>query len=166
MRKIAVIVLLVTLSLATIAQKTKFGHINQDSIFDAMPEKAQITKALEEYGRTLENQMLELQKEYETKITEYQANMNTWSPAIKEIKEEEIYSMQQRIQNFQQKAQRDIVAKENELLEPIYDKIEKAIKLVGEEKNLIYVFNSAALLYISSESVDITKDVKIKLGIK
>jgi outer membrane protein len=131
-----------------------------------MPEKAQAQKAVEEYARSLENQMQELYKEYEAKLASYEAEMSTYSSSIKQLKEEEIMNLQQRIQTFQSRAQQDLQAKEVELLEPIYDKIKEAIKAVGEEKALMYVFDAATLLYYSAESVDVTLDVKTKLGIK
>ena len=144
----------------------KFGHVDKTEVFNTMPEKAEAVKALEEYGRALENQMLERQKQYKEKVTEYQENAEKWSSIIKEDKEGEIYDLQQRIQNFQSKAQQDIAQKEASLLEPIYKKITDAIKKVGEEKKLTYIFDSEAILYNSSDSIDVTSDVKGKLGIK
>ena len=82
------------------------------------------------------------------------------------MKEEEKVNLQQRIQAFQVRAQEDLQNKEAELLEPIYTRIQEAIKTVGAEKSLLYVFEISTLLYFSEESVDITNDVKAKLGIK
>jgi outer membrane protein len=94
------------------------------------------------------------------------ANKETYSPSIAQMKEEEIVNLQQRIQAFQVRAQEDLQNKEAELLEPIYTRIQEAIKTVGAEKSLLYVFEISTLLYFSEESVDITNDVKAKLGIK
>ncbi|MDR2836519.1 MAG: OmpH family outer membrane protein [Bacteroidales bacterium] len=165
MKKI-IIFIFIALNIATYAQKGKFGHVDSNAIFDLMPEKNDSKKTLEEYSRTLEEQMAVLQKEFETKYTEYQSKSTTWSSSIKELKEDDLMTLQQRIQNFQQQAQKDLQEKEASLLEPLYNKIKDAIKTVGEEKALIYVFDVNSLLYFSSESVDVTPDVKTKLGIK
>lgn len=165
MKKVTVICLFIALSTTIFAQK-KFGHVDSNAIFDVMPEKEETEKTLKTYGKALEDQMLELKKDFESKYAAYQANSALWSDAIKDMKEEEIYTLQQRIQAFQQKAQEDMMNKETALLEPIYNKIKNAIKEIGAEKSLMYVFEVNSLLYISPESVDITQDVKTKLGIK
>ena len=48
------------------------------------------------------------------------------------------------------------------------EKADKAVKEVGAEKGLIYVFDmsSRVILYNSKESVDILPFVKTKLGIQ
>ena len=164
MKKILLILVISLFALSSYSQK--FGHVNVTAIFDDLPEKAEAAKAIESYAKTLEDQMLGMQKELEEKYTDYQSNSASWSPAVKEMKEEDLMSLQQRIQKFPQIAQKDIALKESSLLEPIYSKITDAIKKVGEEKKLTYVFNSEAILYNSSESIDLTSDVKTKLGIK
>ncbi|MDL2262010.1 OmpH family outer membrane protein [Bacteroidales bacterium OttesenSCG-928-I21] len=166
MKKIIFTILVVVLTLSTYAQKGKFGHVDSNSIFAEMPERNQVQKAIEDYARSLENQMQELYKEYETKLTAYETEKDSYSSSVKQLKEEEIMNLQQRIQSFQARAQQDLQNKELELFEPITEKIKTAIKEVGEEKALIYVFDTAGLLYYSSESVDVTPEVKTKLGIK
>lgn len=166
MKKLLGIILISVLSVSVFAQKGKFGHVDVSAIFSNMPEKATASKQLEDYAKTLEAQLQSLNKELETKYNDYMANVDTYGKVIKQMKEEEIVGLQQRIQAFQSTAQEDLQAKEAELLEPIYSKIKNAIKQVGEEKGLIYVFDASNLLYYSSESVDITNDVKAKLGIK
>jgi outer membrane protein len=166
MKKIAFIILISVLTLSTYAQKSKFGHVDSNSIFSVMPERDQAQKAVEEYARALESQLQELYKEYEAKLASYEVERDSYSSSIKQLKEEEIMNLQQRIQSFQSRAQQDLQNKEVELLEPIYNKIKDAIKIVGEEKTLMYVFDASTLLYFSAESVDVTSDVKTKLGIK
>jgi len=166
MKKIIVLLLIVASTVSAFAQKSKFGHVDSNAIFSVMPEKEQATKAVEDYAKTLETQLQALNQELETKYNDYTANEATYSPSIKQMKEDELVNLQQRIQAFQVRAQEDMQNKEVELLEPIYTKIQDAIKLVGEEQGLIYVFDVSSLLYFSAESVDVTPLVKTKLGIK
>lgn len=166
MKKISLIVLLSVFVFTAFAQKSKFGHVDSNSIFSLMPEKVQAQKAVEEYAKSLEGQLQALNQELEQKYNDYMENGTNLSASIKQLKEEEIMNLQQRIQSFQVRAQQDLQNKENELLEPIYNKIKDAIKVVGEEKGLMYVFDKASLLYFSAESIDVTSDVKTKLNIK
>ena len=166
MKKIIILFVVLGATLSSFAQKTKCGHVDTNSIFASMPERETATKTVEEYAMTLETQLQDLSKELEAKYTDYVANKETYSPSIAQMKEEEIVNLQQRIQAFQVRAQEDLQNKEAELLEPIYTRIQEAIKTVGAEKSLLYVFEISTLLYFSEESVDITNDVKAKLGIK
>ncbi len=165
MKKLFVIVCVSLLTIGAFAQKAKFGHVDSQAIFAVMPEKDEASKAVEEYALTLETQLQALNQELETKYNAFMADEDL-SPSIKKMKEDELVNLQQRIQAFQVSAQQDMQTKEMELLEPIYVKIQDAIKEVGEEDGFIYIFEISQLLYHSSESVDITPIVKTKLGIQ
>ncbi len=149
------------------AQKAvKLAHVDVQAIFMVMPEKETATKEVEEYAKTLEDQMQVMYKEYETKANEYKANMNTWSDLIKQDKESEIMSLQQRIQTFQQQAENDLANREAALLEPIQARIKDAINTVAAEQAVTYVYDASLLLYKSPDAIDLTDAVKAKLGIK
>lgn len=166
MKKIFVIVCVSFLAFGAFAQKAKFGHVDSNAIFTVMPEKDEASKAVEEYAMTLETQLVALNEELEKKYNDYMENEPNLSPSIKQMKEEELMNLQQRIQAFQVSAQEDMQTKEMELLEPIYEKIQVAIKEVGEENGFMYIFDVSTLLYHSAESTDITPLVKTKLGIQ
>jgi len=77
------------------------------------------------------------------------------------LKEEE-----QQIMAFEQESQQKILAKSEELLGPIRDKVQKAIDDVAKEHNFAYVFdNSSGFILYADESVNITPKVKTKLGV-
>lgn len=153
--------------LSMFSQKAvKLAHVDVQSIFGEMPEKAAATKEVEDYAKTLEDQMQVMYKEYETKMKEYSENKDNWSALIRQDKEEAIMSLQQRIQNFQQQAETDLQNREAALLEPITNKIKEAISAVASEQGFTYVYDKTTLLYSSPDATDITADVKAKLGIK
>ena len=51
-------------------------------------------------------------------------------------------------------------------LAPIHERMIKAIKAVGEREGYTYIFDSAAMAFISTDAVDVTPSVKKELGIK
>jgi outer membrane protein len=107
-------------------------------------------------------------KEYQTKMQDYQANQATMSNLVKQSKEKEIVDLETRITQFQANAEQEFESKRAELLKPILDKIQNAINLVGKEKGYTYVLDLAtgATVYVGTDAIDCTKDVKAKLGIK
>ncbi len=147
------------------AQKLKLGHVQVDSIFQIMPERTQAEQELQQYSQQLESQLMTMNAELESKYNEYVENAETWPATLKQDKEEELNSLQQRIQNFQVRAQSDLQTKEAELLQPIYEKIREAIRMVANEEGFTYIYDASMLLYKSDDSINITKKVKAKLSL-
>jgi outer membrane protein len=88
------------------------------------------------------------------------------SDLIKQTKEKELQDLQGRIDGFQTKAQQDLQAKQQELLQPIVDKAKAAIKDVAKENKYTYVLNSIEDVVLFHETTDDLMDlVKKKLGI-
>lgn len=148
--------------------QVKIAHVNSAEILDAMPEKAKAEKDLEKYYGELQTQLQNMAKEYQTKMQDYEANQATMSNLVKQSKEKEIIDIQNRIQQFQANAEQEFEGKRAELLAPILEKIQNAINTVGKEKGYTYVLDLAtgAAVYVGTDAVDASKDVKAKLGIK
>ena len=148
--------------------QVKIAHVNTAEVLDAMPDKAKAEKDLEKYYGELQNQLQTMAQEYENKMQDYQANQATMSNLVRQSKEKEIIDIQNRIQQFQANAEGDFETKRAELLKPILDKIQNAINAVGKEKGYTYILDLAtgAAVYVSTDAIDCTKDVKTKLGLK
>lgn len=146
--------------------KTKFGHIDSQALLEAMPEKAEADKKLEEFAATLEKQLGAMSSEWEAKVQDYRANEAVMSDIIAQTKAEEIQNLEQRIQAFQQNAQQRLAKEEGNVYQPILDKAKASIEKVSEENGYSYVFDtsSGSLLY-QPESDDILPLVKADLGI-
>lgn len=78
---------------------------------------------------------------------------------------QEIKDIQERMDNFVQVAQQDVQKKQQELLQPIQQKLQDAIKKVGEEKGYTYIIDPAALLFTGNSAVNATSFVRAKLGL-
>ena len=148
--------------------QVKIAHVNTAEVLDAMPDKTKAEKDLEKYYGELQSQLETMAKEYQTKMQDYEANQATMSNLVKQSKEKEIIDIQTRIQQFQANAEGDFENKRAELLKPILDKIQNAINAVGKEKGYTYILDLAtgATVYVGTDAVDCTNDVKAKLGIK
>lgn len=151
-----------------VSAQVKIAHVNTAEILDAMPDKAKAEKDLEKFYGDLEKQLKVMGDEYTAKIEDFQANQATMSNLVKQSKTKEIADLESRIQQFQASAEQEFEAKRAELLSPILEKIQNAINAVGKEKGYTYVLDAAtgAAVYIGTDAIDATKDVKAKLGIK
>lgn len=151
---------------ACTANAQKFGHINSADLLEQMPEVKSADTVLAQYQRSLETQYNDMVNEYTTKLNAFQKN-TTAPDAVKEVKQQELVDLQNRIQTFQDGAQEKLQAKKQELYNPILKKAEEAVKGVAKENNYAYVFDTSvgAVVY-AQESDDIMGLVKKKLNLK
>lgn len=163
MKKILVILALV---LPMMASAQKYGHVNTAELFQLMPELKDVTARLDSLNKQYEALLVNMQEEYQKKAQEYEQKASTMTDAMKQIQEEELYTMQQRLQTTYQTAQQDIAQKRQEFVAPIQEKMLKAIQTVGQEKGFTYIFDTAAMVYVDPTATDVMADVKAKLGIK
>ena len=160
------IIITIMLALPMLASAQKFGHINTQELFAQMPEVAQVKLKMDTIQAQYENQLASMNEEFQKKVQDYQTQEATMADAIKQIRQQELQEMQQRIQLFYQTAEQDIQKKQQELLAPVHERMTKAIKAVGERENYTYIFDSAAMVHIGNDAVDATPSVKKELGIK
>jgi outer membrane protein len=161
------IVFMLSVSLLQAQSKLKVGHINSSELLQMMPGKDSAQDALIKYATDLEQQLTMMTNEFETKYQDYLANETKWTQLVKNDKQKELTSLQNRITEFQEQAQEDLQMKEAELIEPLLRKAQDAIQDVAKEKGYTYILDtsSGAVLYFE-DSDDILPLVKKKIGIE
>ena len=158
---------------ATAVNAQKFGRVDLAAVVTSMTEFKEAQTNLEAYGRDLQDQLEQIQVEFNKLYADYEKNVTTYSDTVRQLKERELAELQQRFQDFQQLAQQDMSKKEAELMNPIYEKANDAIKQVSSAGGYIAIFSttsdqpaSAGLAYFDpAQLTDITPEVKVVLGI-
>jgi outer membrane protein len=151
------------------AQTLKFGHINSEELIQAMPEFDTATIKLEKFRKELINALELMSVELNNKNAAYEKDSKNYTDIVKQTKEQELIDMNRRIQEFQTNAQTQMQEKQVELFQPVYGKVDKAIKDVGKENGFLYVFDIAkgTLLYFDeTKSTNVMPLAKAKLGLK
>jgi len=167
LRSASLTILFVLLASTVFSQTAKFGYINSAELLKQMPEIKEADTKLLALAKQFEVRQNELKEEYNKKIAEYQSLEKETPTSIREMKENEIVDLQNRIATFQEKVQQDIMKKKEELYQPILDKAEKAIQDVAKENGYRYVFDSSmGVLLYADDSDDISAMVKKKLNIQ
>ena len=168
MKKIILTTIISCLSLFAFSQSItlKLGHINSQELISLLPETKQADIDLQDYAKSLETQISSMEEEYKRSIEEYQNNESSYDEITKQDKIAAIQAIEQRITNFQQNAQISLQQKQQELLDPIIEKVRQAIDQVAIDGNYTYILDTSAgsLLYYK-ESEDILSKVKKELGI-
>lgn len=144
------------------------AHINTVEILEAMPETSKAEQELNAYYEELGQQLNSMAEEYRKKVQEYEEQQNSLSELMKKTKQNEILDMQNRIQAFQENADKEYANKQASLYTPIREKLQKAISAVTREQGYTYMMDitSGAIVYIGDDAIDATPLVKKKLGLK
>jgi outer membrane protein len=152
---------------SSVSAQVKFGYIDSRELLSAMPEKTKADSSLQLYAKSFQDQLTQMQKEYEKKLQDFQAQEKTMTDAIREVKIKEIQDLQNRMESTNQSAQEKVEKKRQDMYSPILEKADKAIKAVAAEKAYDYIFDasSGAILH-AKETDNILPLVKAKLGIK
>ena len=145
---IAILVLAAGLVSGTVKAQTKFGYIRVDEMVSYMPELKKIDTLLSVYqndslGRTY-NYLLSQYQRYDSILIDSIRN----PLVVRQEAAKQRAGYLEELQNWQSTAQSMVEAKQNALLQPIYDKVLKAIDDVSKEKGYTYVFNREALLVV------------------
>ncbi len=151
---------------AQIEAEAKLGHINTNELLRMMPGRDQAQADLERYAQELEQTFTAMQNEFQTKYQEYIQNQETYSQLVRQSKERELQSLNERIMEFQEMAQQDIMEQEERLLNPIIEEAREAIQKVGRDKGYTYIFDSSGGSMVFWENGDdIMPLVREELGL-
>ncbi|MCC4213386.1 OmpH family outer membrane protein [Leeuwenhoekiella parthenopeia] len=164
MKKFILPLVVFFVSLSAMAQ-SKVGTIDSDLVIASLDEVAQVQKDLEAYGADLDRQFKELVTKYQNAVKAYQDAEATATEEDKGKKQEEIVEMEQDIQRFRQNSQGLIQIKQNELMQPLYQKVGQALDAVAREQNYTQVLTLNAGVAYFDPALDITDDVAKKLGV-
>lgn len=144
----------------------KFGRISSQEVMLAMPETTEMQTKLQAVAKDWEENLETINVEFNNKLQDFQKNLNTLSDAARQIKEKELNDLRQRGTEMQQMAQQDLAKQEQDLMTPIIEKAQNAIKAVSKANGFTAIFETGSLVYFDEATLmDITPLVKKELGI-
>ena len=155
-------------AVAVSAQAQKFGFIDTQALISQLPEvqeananietlKKQLQKKGQDMIATLQAKYADLQKK--------QANGEI-SPKQLEVEGAQLKEEEAKLAQFEQTSQEKIFKKSEELLSPIQNKINNAIKEVAAEQGYTYIFDSSlGMVLYADPGTDVSTAVKAKLGL-
>lgn len=166
MKKIIIIAVTALMSVAAMAQETKYAYVDFNEIIMLMPEMDAARATLEENSGTNEEILMAMYQEYQLKVQQYEQKQATWTPSVREIKEKEIVEIQARLEQTQQSLQQELQQLQQQLQAPIVEKANKTIAELAKAKGVAAVFEKASLLYIDpAQMIDLTPEARTALNI-
>ncbi len=149
-------------------QAQKIGHIDSEQLLMAMPETKAMETELKKVQQTYADEYNGQATALQAKLKKYDAEAPTQTDVKNEERRLEVQTLQQKIQKYGQTAEQEIQKKRFDLLKPIVEKAQQAVKDVAAEKGIQYVFDSSPGkgLIVFEKGEDLLPSVKTKLGIQ
>lgn len=166
MRKVLLAIFALIMPLMAFSQDVKIGYIDAEQVMMSMPEIADVEKQMAEYNEKNTKYLEEMEAEIKKEEAKYQEMEATATATMKADQEAKLQTLYQRYQTTMRTIQQDAQQKQVSLLQPIQERLVKAIESVGEKNGFLYITEKNALLYKSSKLVDVTELVKKEVSVK
>lgn len=145
--------------------------MDPDVVLDALPETIQVQEDLERFVEQRQSTFQTRYQDWLTQITSYSERMEAGTLSDAEMQSEEVRltEIQEELNSLQQRIQRQVQERQNELFNPLLLRVENAMAEVSEEMGLDFVLNKTTntgdpIIYFSSQRApDITERVIQKL---
>ncbi len=168
----------------SISTKLKIAYVNTDSLWDEYKlindiqaeletERAKAERKVEQRTALLEKQLEQMAMELQTKMADFESKGRTMNETLRNMKMQELQSLQQNAQAFsleadqeiaglQQQLQNQLIDKELKGTKKVQDNIKAYLKQYNESYDFTYVLaysSEAGGILLGNPALDITTDV-------
>lgn len=146
------------------AQGIKVGVVDTEKIASNLAEFKEIEKDIQDLIKVYQDSLLSMQQTLRQKVLDYQKQQTMMQPAQKQQTEAQLQQEDAMMRQFEQEKfgqQGEIIQRRTELVEPIRQKILKAIEVVAKEGKFELVIDKAetpagSFVLFSASSIDLT----------
>jgi len=151
------------------AAQSKLGYIDSQKIIESYKEAQDAQKQLASLNEQWQLEAKNMQQDLQEKQDQLESQSLLLSEEKKSEKAQEIQNLYISFQQFQQQKwgqQGEVYVKQKEFMQPVYDKINTAIRRLGAEDKYDYIFDVVAggILYVSEGQADLTQRVLDELN--
>ena len=144
--------IIIAVFLSFLLSEIKMGYLNADKILTELDEVRQVQIQLEKEQRKIESEYQNLEMELDSLLRSYEQQKMLMSEERRNKFEKTLTDKQAELQTFQMEKvgpQGEIYRIHDQLMAPVYGKIDEAIQKVGKEEGYDYIFNvvSGGIVY-------------------
>ncbi len=167
---IASYLFLLFIGAGSVKAQQEIGYIDSDFIMEEIPEYTGIRQRLETIAQNWREEIDEMQVEIEQMKQDFEAREILFTPDVRRQRQQEIdQKVREREQYINQRfgPDGDYFRQQEELLEPLQQRILEAVVRVAEREGYDHVYDRAGdyLFLYSRRRHDISRDVLDELGI-
>lgn len=153
-----------------LAQDQKIGFVNTDVILSKIPEYQGIEQQLQKVSQEWKQEIDRMRQEIERLKEDFAAREILYTEEIKNQKQQEIQNKVQQLEQFRDQKfgpQGDYFTRQQELLEPIQERVFNAISTVAEQEGFDFVFDRSQQtgLMFGRPEWNLNEEVLVELGI-
>jgi len=147
-KKTVLLIALFATAFTSNSQAVKIGYLNYGSVIFDLPEYKKMNDSLMNYYLEIQEVLKEIEDRYLRKQSEIDKMVKEGkNPRIVELTQLELQQLQQLYQLEQRDMEEKVAKKEQELIEPLKNKVDKAIEAVSKEKGFTMVLDASSILY-------------------
>ncbi len=140
--------------------QVKIGYINSQSILAETPGAREAQAQFDEDLQSFRSEVEEMATELETLVQQYEQQQALLSPSAKQQREANIRSKQQAYQERLAAIDQRAGQRQQELVQPMMDKINQAIEQIRAEDNYALIFDVTAGGVVAADpALDLTREV-------
>ncbi len=132
----------------------KIGFVNSTKIFQEIPEAKDAQKRLDAIAKPVQDEIEKKEKELQAKVEDYKKKESIMNEEAKKKFQQEYLELEQKYRKYQADKlgpDGDLQKEQDKILNPVKEKILKAIERVAKEEKYAFVFdqteNIKVLLY-------------------
>lgn len=170
MKKIIFIISLFVASIS-IASAQRLAYVDSEYILKHIPEYTSAQKQLDDLSTKWQEEVDQQYAEVEKLYQAYQNDQVLLNEDMRRRREDEIVNKERQVKEFQRQKfgfEGDLYNERVRLIEPIQDRVSKAIQDIAESENLDLILDkgSEVAILFANPSLDKSNDIITKLGFK
>ncbi len=153
---------------AASAQNAKIGYINSQNILAEAPGAKEAQAQFDADMQTYRAEVQTMATELETLVKQYEQQQAMLSPAAKQTRETDIRNKQKAYQDRLAAIDQRAAQRQQELVQPVMDKINQVIEVIRGEGSYAIIFDVAGGGVVAADpTLDLTTEVirRLKAGV-
>jgi outer membrane protein len=157
-------IIMITLILSQpVSAQTKFRYIDSQKILTSLPEYADIQKELDTENAAWVQELQKMDQDIRNLKEQIDQQSLMLSEAKRIEKNQELQALYQKAQNYQTQKwgeRGEAFQRQQELLKPLIDKIQKVIDRIAEEEDYDFIFDTVAGNVLFAITEDVLKELE------
>lgn len=147
---------------ATVHETIRFGYLSYNDVLHAMPGYEQAERQVGELRAAYQKELTRSEEQFSKAYAEYVEGQHSFPENILLKRQKELQQLMDQAQQFKQEARQLLEENEKAVMQPLQERLDKAIHEVGMKHNLAFVVNTdnRAYPFINAGiGTDVTFDV-------
>ena len=167
MKRFCILLSSLFITMAAFSQSVKIGLLDINSVLASMPEIIDVQKEMTDLQNSYKAELTLISDEFQKLYEDYSNLDSATQELIKERRAKLVMDTQQKKEAFERQILTNLEEKNKALMEPLYQKIQTALKQVAEENEVDIIMEMGGdntVYYFNQKIVDVTPLVKEKLA--